>query len=725
MWCSARSADLGRDRSRGHCRRHRRLRDPRGGCGDFSGLSVSSAGDINGDGFDDLIIGAYFADGPGAAPGTRNEAGDSYVVFGQAGGFGTAIDLHNVAAGIGGFVIHGADASDFSGSSVSSAGDIDGDGFDDLILGAFGGDGPGTAPGTRSHAGDSYVLFGSATIGGSANHVTNVGGDGMQTLTGSAADDDMVAGRDNDILLGNGGADVLIGGHGNDVLSIADATFRRINGGTGNDVLAFAGGITLVDTDFRKIYEVEGLRLGNGSTSLTLGPIAARAIDGLGNSVIAIDGTQVTAGSVTIDATALVRPLSLTMGTANDSITLLGGNVTVDGGGGIDTIATALSYTLGANTENLTLIGSAPNGTGNALNNTITGNAAANVLDGGIGNDFLDGGLGNDTMIGGAGNDTFVINSAGDLLFDSGGVDLVRSTVSKTLGAGFENLTLLGTAPINGAGNAAANTILGNAGGNRLFGLGGNDTINVGAGHDTLDGGLGNDRMIGGAGNDTFVVNAAGDVLSDAAGIDLVKSTVSRTLAAGFEKLTLLGAAAINGTGNAATNLITGNGGNNKLSGLGGNDTINGGLGKDILTGGLGRDILFGDFGIDILTGGLGKDTMTGGAGADDFDFNSVAEIGKGATRDVIKDFAHLVDDIDLSTIDANGAAPGHAFTFLATKGAAFTGTAGELRWFQQNLAGAANDRTIIEGDTNGNRVADFQIQLIGIKSLTLGDFIL
>ena len=262
-------------------------------------------------------------------------------------------------------------------------------------------------------------------------------------------------------------------------------------------------------------------------------------------------------------------------------------------------------------------------------------------------------------LIGGAGNDTFVINSAGDLLFDSGGVDLVRSTVSKTLAAGFENLTLLGTAPINGAGNAAANTILGNAGSNRLFGLGGNDTLNGGAGHDTLDGGLGNDRMIGGAGNDTFVVNAAGDVLSDSAGIDLVKSTVSRTLAAGFEKLTLLGAAAINGTGNAAANVITGNGGNNKLSGLGGNDTINGGLGKDILTGGFGRDILFGGSGIDILTGGLGKDTMTGGAGADDFDFNSVAEIGKGATRDVIRDFAHLVDDIDLSTIDANGAAPG------------------------------------------------------------------
>ena len=168
--------------------------------------------------------------------------------------------------------------------------------------------------------------------------------------------------------------------------------------------------------------------------------------------------------------------------------------------------------------------------------------------------------------MGGTGNDTFVINSAADVLQDFGGIDLVRSTVSKTLAPGFEKLTLFGAAAINGAGNAAANTILGNNGSNRLFGLGGNDILNGGIGHDTLDGGLGNDRMIGGAGNDTFVVNSIRDVLADSAGVELVKSTVSRTLAAGFEKLTLLGAAAINGTGNASANVMTGNAGNNKLA---------------------------------------------------------------------------------------------------------------------------------------------------------------
>src|SRR5262245_9780663 len=124
---------------------------------DESGWSVSSAGDINGDGFDDLIIGALFANGPGN---TRDRAGDSYVMFGKASGFAAEIDLATVAAGNGGLVIHGQDAIDFSGGSVSSAGDINGDGFDDLIIGASSADGPGN---TRSSAGDSYVVFGKAS----------------------------------------------------------------------------------------------------------------------------------------------------------------------------------------------------------------------------------------------------------------------------------------------------------------------------------------------------------------------------------------------------------------------------------------------------------------------------------------------------------------------------------------------------------------------------------
>ncbi len=124
---------------------------------DFSGRSVSSAGDVNGDGFDDLVIGAFFADASGNA---KSYAGDSYVIFGKADWSSTStIDLSNL--GSAGITIFGADAFDQSGRSVSSAGDVNGDGFDDLIIGADKADASGNA---KSGAGESYVIFGAASL---------------------------------------------------------------------------------------------------------------------------------------------------------------------------------------------------------------------------------------------------------------------------------------------------------------------------------------------------------------------------------------------------------------------------------------------------------------------------------------------------------------------------------------------------------------------------------
>jgi hypothetical protein len=93
----------------------------------YSGWSVSGAGDVNGDGFGDLIVGAY-ANG--------NFLGKSYVVFGKT--TNTAINLGSIVANSDGFVIKGEHEGDYSGTSVSSAGDVNGDGFDDLIIGAYG-----------------------------------------------------------------------------------------------------------------------------------------------------------------------------------------------------------------------------------------------------------------------------------------------------------------------------------------------------------------------------------------------------------------------------------------------------------------------------------------------------------------------------------------------------------------------------------------------------------
>ena len=118
---------------------------------DYSGHSVSSAGDVNGDGFDDLMIGAE-----GADPSGMDTAGESYVVFGRADAFPAAMELSDLD-GTDGFRLEGIDADDLSGRSVSGAGHINGDGFDDLLIGAEGADAAG-----KESAGESYVVFGRA-----------------------------------------------------------------------------------------------------------------------------------------------------------------------------------------------------------------------------------------------------------------------------------------------------------------------------------------------------------------------------------------------------------------------------------------------------------------------------------------------------------------------------------------------------------------------------------
>jgi hypothetical protein len=195
--------------------------------GDYSGVSVASAGDVNGDGFDDLIIGARGGDAAGNA---KVSAGDSYLVFGKAAGFGAAVDLADIAAGLGGFVIHGQDAGDASGSSVASAGDVNGDGFDDLMVGAPGGDGPRDV---RPEVGESYVVFGGGFQPGppgTDGDESLLGGAGAQYIQGLAGDDTLRGQGGDDTLSGGAGDDRLRGGWGNDVLS----------GGEGADRFVFA-----------------------------------------------------------------------------------------------------------------------------------------------------------------------------------------------------------------------------------------------------------------------------------------------------------------------------------------------------------------------------------------------------------------------------------------------------------------------------------------------------
>ena len=411
---------------------------------------------------------------------------------------------------------------------------------------------------------EKLVLTGTAAINATGNGLAN-------TLTGNSG---------NNVLDGSVGADTMIGGAGNDtyiVDNVGDVVTEASNAGT--DLVQSSVSYTL----------------GSNIEKLTLTGTAAINATGntLANTLTGNAGDNVLTGGAGADTMA--------GGLGNDTYVVdnTGDVVTEGSNAGTDLVQSSITYTLGSNLENLTLTGTASiNGTGNTLANVLTGNSGANVLNGGAGAD---------TMIGGAGNDTYVVDNIGDVVTEaaSAGTDLVQSSVSYTLSANVENLTLTGTSSINATGNTSNNALVGNAGNNRL------------------DGGAGADAMTGGAGNDTYVIDNTGDTTVEltGGGTDTVESSISWTLAAEVENLTLTGTAAINATGNTLANVLTGNSANNVLNGGAGNDTMAGGAGDDTLNGGLGNDIyLFGRSDgtdtIDALDTTAGKnDTLKLGTG--------------------------------------------------------------------------------------------------------------
>ncbi len=244
----------------------------------------------------------------------------------------------------------------------------------------------------------------------------------------------------------------------------------------------------------------------------------------------------------------------------------------------------------------------------------------------------------------------------------SGNISIAVGAVIENAVGGSGNDTLLG--------NSVANTLTGNNGNDLLDGRGGTDTLN------------------GGAGNDTYVLSSGSDTVVDSGGTDTITSTITRSLAgySTIERLTLVGTAHINGTGNNLANTLTGNAGNNKLSGGAGIDTLNGGSGNDLLNGGTGNDTLVGGNGNDRLYGYKGNDTITGGSGLDTFVLNSTPSASTNVDR--ITDFSVADDVIWLEN---------SVFTALGAAGALASAA------FVRNTTGLAqdaSDRLIYESDT-------------------------
>jgi Ca2+-binding RTX toxin-like protein len=231
--------------------------------GDFSGW-VSSAGDVNGDGFADVIVGAYRAESTGGA---SNE-GESYVVYGKASWAGTPLLDLATLDGTNGFRLIGIDAGDESGRSVSSAGDVNGDGFADLIVGAPLAESAAGA----SAEGESYVIFGGNFNGA----VTHLGTPGDDTLTGTAAAETFVGGTGNDSLIGNGGADAFQGGAGHDTMRVSTLDFFLADGGSGSDTLELDGSglhldlTALADNRTRSIERIDIGGTGNNTLTLSV-----------------------------------------------------------------------------------------------------------------------------------------------------------------------------------------------------------------------------------------------------------------------------------------------------------------------------------------------------------------------------------------------------------------------------------------------------------------------
>ncbi|GKS69222.1 hypothetical protein W03_12260 [Nitrosomonas sp. PY1] len=585
-------------------------------------------------------------------------------------------------------------------------------------------------------------------INGGIGNDALYGNAGNDSLYGGSGRDSLMGGDGNDTLLGDDDSDALYGGNGNDTLNGGLGANDLLSGDAGDDTYLFAAGDgnTTINNYDAAASRSDVLRFGAGISPANV--LATRSGSDLKltlqstGEVITVQyyfysgGTQYTLNAVEFaDGTswnvATLTAMVLQGTSGADTLTGFATDDTISGLGGNDMIFGAAG--------NDTLSGDAGNDNlyGEEGNDILNGGDGQDNVYGGNGNDTLNGGLGaNDLLSGDAGDDTYLfaagdgnttinnydaaasrsdvlrfgagispanvlatrsgsdlkltLQSTGEVItvqyyFYSGGTQYTLNAVEFADGTSWNVATL--TAMVL-QGTSGADTLTGFATNDIINGLGGNDTLYGGDGDDSLNGGTGTDWLYGELGNDIYIVDNVGDTITESvnAGTDIISSSVTYTIPANVENLTLTGTLAINGTGNSLNNTIIGNSAVNQLSGGVGDDTLDGKLGNDILS---------------------------GGAGKDNFNLTTSGNI------DTITDFVVVDDTIRLENA---------VFTKLTT-----TGTLAASRFKIGTQAMDADDYIIYNSttgalyyDSNGNGAgATVQIAMIGIGlSMTNADFV-
>lgn len=665
----------------------------------------------------------------------------------------------------------GEDTIDGSSGADSLLGGVG----DDSVLGGAGNDTLGGGP-------DHDVLLGGSgrdlldgnsgddRLLGEANNDTIMGSRGRDTLQGGIGADSVDGGADDDTLFGEAGNDTLAGRDGDDFMD-AGAGQDLLQGGPGDDFIAggmgadtidYAGASSFVRVDLA-IISPQNVGLTEGNDQI-IQVESAVGSNGFSDTLRGTDGTNKLWGLA-----------------GNDVLEGRGGNDIIDGGMGFDTasfesapmrVIVDLANGLPQNTEGAgidsfisieALLGSAFGDilagdlVGNRLQGAdgddwIFGRGGNDSINGGFGDDLLFGGPGDDTISGYLGNDTVSYLTAPSAIT----VSIATTALQNTGGAGTDRLYLVenltgSTFDDNLSGNGSGNIVSGLDGDDYLSGLGGSDTLIGGVGQDTLiggagndvlDGGDGNDDMVGGDGDDVLLGGAWGDTLDGGAGDDLIDGGFGRdVMNGGLGNDTLdvrfsnsayeinLANGLTNVAGETAINfenVFTGGGSDfvqgtntaNLLEANAGNDDVRGRAGNDTLDGGSGNDVLRGGGGQDLLIGGEGRDMLFGQGGNDTFQYRTAEEMGTTARNsDVVKNF--LGGDLfDFTGIDAVASTRGDdEFTFIDTL--AFKRTAGELRWFQDDV------NTFVQIDVNGDGSVDGLLKVAGLHVLSADDFLL